>query len=193
MNLRSLHSSPPEVIRFSVSSRASAHLTHSRLRPRAPRTVPASSDVSSPPHSALFTYCARCWGVGRQCQVRGELPRQMQRGAVRRDAAVHTDGPGWLRLLSGLRSRQRGALLPHSVGDARGEVRTRIILRVLQRWRRLWRWIWNLQRYVHIKYPFFSLAAIFLHAAFLNWCSAAPNPVSYYVITVFQDTFQSLP
>lgn len=119
------------------------------IRTDLPASPPAAaSDVFSPPHCLVLTSGARCWSVGSQCQVRGELPGRMQRGAVRRDAAVRTHRPGRLRLLPGLRGRQRGALLPHGVRHARGEVRTGIILRVLQGWGRLWRRIRHLQRCV---------------------------------------------
>lgn len=103
-----------------------------------------SGDVSAPHHRAVLTPGAGCQGLGHRSQVRCELPGQMQRGAVRRGAEVRTVSPGWLRLLPGLRSRQRRALLPHSVGDARSQVWSGIILRVLQGRRRLRRRIWHL-------------------------------------------------
>lgn len=122
------------------------------MRPDAPRVTPSRiraaaaaaaavpleepacppGDVSAHRHGPVFAAAPRCPRVGRQRQVRGQLPRQMQSGGVRRDRALRTDRPGRLRLLPGLRRRQRGALLPHGVGDARGEVRTGIILRLLQ-------------------------------------------------------------
>lgn len=156
MNHRSLHSSLHRGAPLLFSSLPqTAHLKQTAAFPQALRTFHHPSDVFSAHHSAVLSGGAWCWGVGRQCEIRGELPGQMQPGAVWRDAAVRTDGPGWLRLLPGLRGRQRGALLPHSVGDARGEVRTGVILRVLQGRGRLWRRIWDLQRYIQIEQVIF--------------------------------------
>jgi len=117
-----------------------------------PRALcPVPGDVSPPPppphHCAVPAPGARCRGVERQCQVRGELPGPVQRGAVRRHAALRAHGPGRLRLLPGVRGRQRGALLPHRVGHARREVRTGIILRVLQGRGRVRGRVRDLQRY----------------------------------------------
>lgn len=168
-----------------VSQRWSAFLCHSPspLIETSFQRRPASSHVSPPHRGAVLTSRARRWGMGRKCQVRGELPRQMQRGAVRRHAAVHSDGPGWLRLLPGLCSRERGALLPHSVRHARGEVRTGIILWVLQGWGRLWRRIRGLQRCVDIqRYSVHLALHVCLCAAFhvLSCCTKCSVPLGYY-------------
>lgn len=53
-----------------------------------------AKDVHSPPHSAVLAGGAPRRCVGRQREVRGELPGQMQRGALRRDAALRPDGAG---------------------------------------------------------------------------------------------------
>lgn len=149
-----------------------------------PPSRPHPSHVSSPHHCAVLTSGAGCRGVGRQCQVRGELPGQMQHGAVRRDAALRTDRPGRLRLLSGLCGGQRGALLPHRVGDARGEVRTGFILRVLQGRGRLRGRIRDLQRCVHMQHSDPPVVGCFCPwAAF--WLSDALLHQRQHVITVF--------
>lgn len=132
-----------------VSPRAAlpASLSALHLLSLPPAEKPASRDVSASRHGALVAPAAGRSGLGHQRQVRCQLSRQMQRGAVRRDAALHTDCAGWLRLLPGLRRWKRRALLPHGVGHARSQVRTRAILRVLQGWRRLRGRVRHLQRY----------------------------------------------
>ena len=185
MNRRSLHSSPPEVLRFSGSPpRKRSKRTDSQPSSLRPPSRPHPSHVSSPHHCAVLTSGAGCRGVGRQCQVRGELPGQMQHGAVRRDAALRTDRPGRLRLLSGLCGGQRGALLPHRVGDARGEVRTWLILRVLQGRGRLRGRIRDLQRCVHMQRLDLPVVGCFCLWAALWLCDALLHQMQH-VITVF--------
>ena len=185
MNRRSLHSSPPEVLRFSGSPpRKRSKRTDSQPSSLRPPSRPHPSHVSSPHHCAVLTSGAGCRGVGRQCQVRGELPGQMQHGAVRRDAALRTDRPGRLRLLSGLCGGQRGALLPHRVGDARGEVRTGLILRVLQGRGRLRGRIRDLQRCVHMQRLDLPVVGCFCLWAALWLCDALLHQMQH-VITVF--------